>query len=113
MDTREHRLVPLAGKAEESDLHRPEVLTAGEAAELLRVARKFVYAHAPALGGWRVLGDRGPWRFSRRELLARQQQGGRAPLRPTRARNAPNSRERTHTPAGVPILPSEPRREAR
>lgn len=47
----------------------PELLTAEEAARLLRVRKAWVYAHARELGGWRLLGERGPWRFSRRRLL--------------------------------------------
>ena len=49
---------------------QPELLTAREAAGLLRVRLGWVYAHARELGGWRLLGNRGPWRFSRRRLLA-------------------------------------------
>ncbi len=48
---------------------QPELLTAEEAAQLLRVRPAWVYAHARELGGLRLLGERGPWRFSRRQLL--------------------------------------------
>lgn len=47
----------------------PELLTAEEAARLLRVRPAWIYAHARELGGWRLLGARGPWRFRRRQLL--------------------------------------------
>ncbi|MGA8365405.1 MAG: hypothetical protein WB709_12935, partial [Solirubrobacteraceae bacterium] len=48
----------------------PDLLTAQEAAQLLRVRREWVYANARELGGWRLLGERGPWRFSLRRLQA-------------------------------------------
>lgn len=48
----------------------PELLTAEEAARLLRVRPAWIYSHARELGGRRLLGEQGPWRFSRRELLA-------------------------------------------
>jgi hypothetical protein len=99
-------------EAQETAFRGPDLLTAEEAAVLLRVARKFIYAHAPALGGWRLLGDRGPWRFSRRELLARRSAAGRVPSRPARA-SPSTGRRRIHTLAGAPMLPAEPRREVR
>jgi hypothetical protein len=87
-----------------------ELLTAAEAASVLRVARKFVYAHAKELGGSRLLGDRGPWRFQRRQLLARVLSAPEPALpRRRRARSNAASRKPTHTPNGAPILPSEPR----
>ncbi len=68
----------------------PELLTADEAARLLRVHKAWVYAHARELGGWRLLGERGPWRFSRRRLL-----GGGAPDTDTRStRSAPRGGRR-------------------
>jgi hypothetical protein len=85
-----------------------ELLTAAEAARVLRVARRFVYEHASELGGWRLLGERGPWRFARQELLERCRPGQRGASPQGRGR----ARKQTHTPSGVPILPSEPRREA-
>jgi Helix-turn-helix domain len=114
MESRKYRLVGDRGDA----LAAPravgsDLLTAEEAAELLRVARKWVYAHATELGGFRLLGDRGPWRFSRRELLERyasSPNSGAARRFP--ARRAARSRERTHTPSGAPILHAEPRVEA-
>jgi hypothetical protein len=109
MASHTHRPVRLAEKADETAFRGADLLTAEEAAVLLRVARKFVYAHAPALGGWRLLEDRGPWRFSRRELLARRSAVGRAP----RTGRGAGGRERTHTLAGAPMLPAEPRREVR
>ncbi len=112
MGFRTHRPVRLTEEAETA-FPGPDLLTAEEAAVLLRVARKFVYAHAPALGGWRLLGDRGPWRFSRRELLARRSAAERIPSRPARASRGTGARKRTHTLAGAPMLPAEPRREVR
>jgi hypothetical protein len=53
----------------------PELLTAEEAARLLRVRPAWIYAHARELGGWRLLGERGPWRFSRRRLLGEVENG--------------------------------------
>jgi hypothetical protein len=47
----------------------PELLTAEETAQLLRVRPAWVYAHARELGGRRLLGESGPWRFIRRQLL--------------------------------------------
>ncbi|MGO9319223.1 MAG: helix-turn-helix domain-containing protein [Solirubrobacteraceae bacterium] len=91
----------------------PDLLTAEEAAVLLRVGRKFIYAHAHALGGWRLLGDRGPWRFSRSELLAHRPAVPRIRPHPTRASRGVRGREQARTPAGAPLLPAEPRREAR
>lgn len=41
-----------------------DLLTAQEAAQLLRVRRAWVYANARELGGRRLLGERRPWRFS-------------------------------------------------
>jgi hypothetical protein len=111
MESRPHQPVRLA--AQESTFRGVELLTAEEAAVLLRVARKFVYAHAAALGGWRLLGDRGPWRFSRRELLERREQAGRVPPRPSRTGPRAGGRQRTRTLAGAPVLPAEPRLEAR
>lgn len=67
-----------------------------------------------ALGGWRLLGESGPWRFARHDLLARRSGAPElGSLQGTRARAPARRHERTYTPTGVPILPSEPRREAR
>jgi hypothetical protein len=60
--------------------HCDQLLTAEEVSRLLRVRKAWVYAHARELGGWRLLGERGPWRFSRRRLL-----GGGAPGTGTRS----------------------------
>jgi hypothetical protein len=71
----------------------PELLTAEEAARLLRVRKAWVYAHARELGGWRLLGEQGPWRFSRRRLL---EEGG--PDTDTRStRSAPRGGRRGAT----------------
>jgi len=78
-----------------------ELLTADEAAGLLRVRCGWVYAHASELGGWRLLGDRGPWRFSRRELLR-----ATPPTREPRAVSAQRSRPRALEPnLSIPLLP--------
>jgi hypothetical protein len=107
VESRQHHLDSLLDEAGATDLRAAELLTAAEAAVLLRVARKFIYTHASALGGWRLLGDRGPGRFSRRELLARRASAAPASPRPLRsARGAP-----ARTPAGAPVLAAEPRRE--
>jgi hypothetical protein len=114
MESRKYRLVGLPGGDDDGDrVQDPELLTADEAADLLRVARKWVYAHAAELGGWRLLGDRGPWRFSRRELLARRSPvAERGPARRAPARRVARAGARTHTRNGAPILHAEPRREA-
>jgi hypothetical protein len=113
MESRNHRPVWFAEEAEEPAGRGPDLLTAEEAAVLLRVGLQFIYRHAAELGGFRLLGDRGPWRFTRAELRRRQPPPQRVPPRRTvRARGARN-RERTHTPSGAPLLPAEPRREAR
>ncbi len=82
----------------------PDLLTAGEAAQLLRVRREWVYAHALELGGWRLLGERGPWRFSRRRLQAPPS----APSAPASAVPRTRPRERSST-ADAPLL-RRPRR---
>lgn len=112
VQSRKDRVEWLAGEAEEARVRRPEVLTAEEAAALLQVARKFIYAHARELGGYRLLGDRGPWRFSRLDLLERREP-------PVRRRGAqrtragrPSTAGPARTPCGAPILPAEPRRRA-
>jgi hypothetical protein len=64
------------------------------------------------VGGFRLLGDRGPWRFTRAELRQRPIASRRvAPRRAVRSRGAHIS-GRTRTPSGAPLLPAEPRREA-
>jgi hypothetical protein len=74
---------------------------------------KWVYAHARELGGYRLLGDRGPWRFRRRDLLARREAPERrSPVRAVRPRRPSGGGRPTRTPGGAPILPAEPRREA-
>jgi len=91
-----------------------DLLTTAEAARVLRVAPKFVYSHARELGGFRLLGDRGPWRFAHRDLLARSSFAPELVLsHRTRARAAARGHKQTHTPSGAPLLPSEPRGEAR
>lgn len=60
----------VAGKAAWLRDELPELLTAEEAAGLLRVRPAWIYSHARELGGRRLLGEQGPWRFSRRQLLA-------------------------------------------
>ena len=70
-----------------------ELLTAEEAARVLRVRRAWVYAHARELGRWRLLGDRGPWRFSRRRLLGEVENGtGKRPAVPAARRKRSNAR---------------------
>ncbi len=104
--------VRLAEEADETAFGGPDLLTAEEAAVFLRVGLKFIYAHAAELGGFRLLGDSGPWRFSRAELRQRPTALQRVvPRRAVRARGA-HERERAHTPSGAPLLPPEPRREA-
>ena len=49
MESRQHHLDSLLDEADAPDLRAAELLTAAEAAVLLRVARKFIYAHAPRL----------------------------------------------------------------
>jgi hypothetical protein len=71
----------------------PDLLTAQEAAQLLRVRREWVYAYARELGGWRLLGERGPWRFSRRRLQAPQS----APSAPASSASSARPRERSST----------------
>jgi hypothetical protein len=107
-----YHLDSLLDEADATDLCAAELLTAAEAAVLLRVARKFIYAHAPALGGWRLLGDRGPWRFSRRELLARRATAAPPSPRPPRSARATTGRAPARTPAGAPVLAAKPRRES-
>jgi hypothetical protein len=82
----------------------PGVLTAGEAAELLRVQRAWVYAHAHELGGWRLLGKSGPWRFARDRLL----QAGQAS--PPVARRGRSVRRAARPQSAVALLPVRPRR---
>jgi hypothetical protein len=108
VESRQHHFDSLLDEADAADLRAAELLTAAEAAVLLRVARKFIYAHASALGGWRLLGDRGPWRFSRRELLARR--ANAAPPSPRSPRSARATTGRAL--AGAPVLAAEPRRES-
>jgi len=50
----------------------PEVLTAAETAEFLRLSHPFVVelANEGAIGGFRTKGDRGDWRFNRRRIAA-------------------------------------------
>lgn len=60
----------VAGKAAWLRDELPELLTAEEAARLLRVRPAWIYSHARELGGRRLLGEQGPWRFSRPQLLA-------------------------------------------
>ena len=80
----------------------PELLTADEAAGLLRVRRAWVYAHARELGGWRLLDDRGPWRFSRRELL----RAASPPASDPKAVSAQRRRPRVPRPnPSIPLLP--------
>jgi excisionase family DNA binding protein len=85
----------------------PELLTAEEAATYLRVTRSWVYEHAAELGGYRLLGDRGRWRFPRSRLLG-------ADRPETVARSAPPpARARRRRPPGssstVTLLPITPR----
>jgi hypothetical protein len=56
-----------ASNCESSPPDEPEsdLITAKQAARMLRVHRDWVYSHALEIGGWRLLGDHGPWRFSR------------------------------------------------
>jgi hypothetical protein len=112
MESRTHRPVRLTEEPDETAFRGPDLLTAEEAAVYLRVAPKWVYANAREIGGFRLLGDRGPWRFSRRELLARRSAMGRPP-RSALARTGAGGRKRTHMLAGAPMLPAEPRREVR
>ena len=113
MESRKHRLDLLEeGEDTEARTREPELLTVGEAAAYLRVDSKWVYAHARELGGYRLLGDRGPWRFRRRDLLARREAERRSPVRALRSRQPSGARRPTRTPSGAPILPAEPRREA-
>jgi hypothetical protein len=71
----------------------PELLTAEEAARLLRVRPAWIYVHARELGGWRLLGERGPWRFSRRRLLGKgRDRHGQALGRPAARRKRSNAR---------------------
>jgi hypothetical protein len=81
----------------------PELVTIEEAAVLLRVHRNWVYEHARALGGWRLLGDRGPWRFNRRKLIT----GPPAVAPPPSPRGAPPPRKRRGDRAAV--LAARPR----
>jgi hypothetical protein len=110
MASRDQRLRVLeGGEHDEGDAHEPELLTVAEAAVYLRVAPKWVYANARELGGYRLLGDRGPWRFRRRDLLERREPPERrAPARHVRARRSADAGRPTRTP----LLPAEPRREA-
>lgn len=114
MESSDRRLAWSAEEAGEPAGRGTDLLTAEEAAVLLRVGLKFIYAHAAELGGFRLLGDRGPWRFTLAELQRRQFSAPQRvpPRRSVRARGARN-RERTRTPSGAPLLPAEPRREAR
>jgi hypothetical protein len=82
----------------------PDLLTAQEAAQLLRVRREWVYANARELGGWRLLGERGPWRFSRRRLQASQG----APSAP--AGTVPRARPRERSSTVETPLRRRPRR---
>lgn len=68
--TQEGKSDVAAGKAAWLRDELPELLTAEEAARLLRVRPAWIYSHARELGGRRLLGEQGPWRFSRRQLLA-------------------------------------------
>jgi hypothetical protein len=71
----------------------PELLTVEEAARLLRVCPAWVYTHARELGGWRLLGERGPWRFSRRRLLGEVENGtGKRSAAPAARRKRPGAR---------------------
>jgi hypothetical protein len=104
--------VRLTEAADESASQGSDLLTAEEAAVFLRIGLKFVYRHAAELGGFRLLGDRGPWRFTRAELRQRPIASRRvAPRRAVRSRSARTS-GRARTPSGAPLLPAEPRREA-
>lgn len=107
-----HQPVWLAEEADKPDEDGPDLFTVEEAAVYLRVAPKWIYANAREIGGFRLLGDRGPWRFPRRELPTRRERLGAVPARPPHDRRSRASGRRT-TPSGVPILPSEPRRETR
>ncbi len=85
---------------------QPELLTAEEAAQLLRVRPAWVYAHARELGGQRLLGEKGPWRFSRRRLLddISEPAGQRTGVSP------PRRRRRAHKPnPSVSLLPIKQR----
>jgi hypothetical protein len=88
----------------------PELLTVAEAARELRVAPKFVYRHARELGGWRLFGEHGPWRFARHELLAARP--GHAAAQRSGAPRRARARKQARTPSGAAILPSKARREA-
>jgi hypothetical protein len=107
VESRQHHFDSLLDEADAADLRAAELLTAAEAAVLLRVARKFIYAHAPALGGWRLLGDRGPWRFSRRALLARRANAAPpSPARPAALAQRPAARRPAHRRARRCLPPS-------
>jgi excisionase family DNA binding protein len=62
----------LQQRPERSSARADDALTPAEAAKLLHVSRKYVYAHVRDLGGVRLgKGPRARVRFSRRKLLAR------------------------------------------
>jgi len=82
-------------RAHEHDDDPDRLLTVKEVAAFLRVRPDWVYAHARELGGWRLLGDRGPWRFSRQNLAT-------APGAPARRR----SHERPFRRAPAPVHPA-------
>jgi hypothetical protein len=82
-----------------------ELLTAAEAAVLLRVERSWIYAHAAEIGGWRLLGDRGPWRFARQRLLQGPASSPDVLLARRRARPARRTSGRLAGPELLPIAP--------
>jgi hypothetical protein len=85
----------------------PDILTAEETAGLLRVRRAWVYANARQLGGWRLLGDRGPWRFSRRALVGDDRQTAPEPNHlPAQARGS----QAAELNPSIPLLPIRRRR---
>lgn len=95
-------------------LNRPphRLLRVDEVAALLAVDAAFVYAHQHELGVLRLptRGRRGALRFDRDAVLAllRQRAAPRAPSSPKRRAKRPHRR----TPAGVELLPYEPRSAA-
>jgi hypothetical protein len=103
-ESRNYRLSVLPTDGEdETSVRAPELLTVKEAAVLLRVERKWVYGHARELGGLRLLGDRGPWRSRRRDLLARRDQPDLAPVHRICPRRPRPRGDRAGTPNGAPI----------
>ncbi|MGH2853116.1 MAG: hypothetical protein ACRDLF_02845 [Solirubrobacteraceae bacterium] len=106
IESREHDTAELQRQLATARRTEPELLTAEETAQLLRVRPAWVYAHAHELGGRRLLGESGPWRFNRCQLLDSVTE----PAVKRTAVSAPHRRRRAPEPnPSVSLLPIKQR----